>query len=282
MESYTKNLKQFWSLYKRNHAAVIGLLLVLFYVAVAAAAPILAPIDPFTTGPSSFAPPSDQFPMGTDDLGRDIYSGVLHGARISLSIGFIAATISYLVGVIVGAFSGYYGGKVDDILMRITEAFQVIPVLVLALVIITLFQPTLWNIAFTIGILAWPGTARLVRAEFLSLKQQEFVEAARSIGYSNMKIVFQEILPNAIPPAIVNTSLQVANAILLEAGLGFLGLSDPNVMSWGFLLRNAQRFLRHGWWLSVFPGVSISLVVIGLNLVGDGLNDALNPRLKQR
>lgn len=256
--------------------------MVSFYIIVAAAAPILAPLDPFATGPSSFAPPSARFPMGTDDLGRDIYTGVLHGARVSLGVGFIAAAISYLVGVLVGAISGYYGGKVDDILMRITEAFQVMPVLVLALVIITLFQPTLWNIAFTIGILAWPGTARLVRAEFLSLKEQEFVEAARSIGYSNMNIVFREILPNAIPPAIVNTSLQVANAILLEAGLGFLGLSDPNVMSWGFLLRNAQRFLRHGWWLSVFPGVSISLVVIGLNLVGDGLNDALNPRLKQR
>ena len=272
----------FWRRYRRNRAAVIGLATTCFFVAIAFAAPLISPFDPLRMIGRPFETPNDAHPMGTDDLGRDIFAGVLYGSRISLLVGFLAAATSTAIGIFIGGLSGYYGGHIDDILMRITELFLVIPMFFLALIMVALFGANMWNIILVIGVLTWPATARLARAEFLSLKEREFTDAARALGASDRNLIFDEILPNAIPPVIVNGSLMVARAILTEAGLSFLGLGDPTVASWGIMLNNAQRFIRQAWWMAIFPGLSIFLVVLGLNLVGDGLNDALNPRLRER
>ncbi len=272
----------FWKRYRKNRAAVFGLGLICFFVLIALLAPIIAKTGPFKIGTATFMPPSETHYMGTDNLGRDIFSQVVFGARISLMVGFLAASTSAVIGTLVGAISGFFGGKIDETLMRITEMFQIIPRFVLAIVIVALFGSSIWYVIFVIGILSWPSIARLVRAEFLSLKEQEFVEAARSVGVGKLAIIFREILPNASAPIIIALTLQVAGAIELEAGLSFLGLSDPNVMSWGRILHNAQSYLRNAWWMAFFPGLSIFFTALGANLVGDGLNDALNPRLKER
>jgi peptide/nickel transport system permease protein len=278
----TNDLLGFWSSYRKNKGAVIGLIIIVFFLAVGLAAPIIAP-NPTKVGVGPrFVPPSWEFPMGTDNLGRDMFQGVISGARISLLVGFSAAGTSMIIGIIVGAVSGYLGGRVDSILMRITEYFQIVPSFFLALIMVTLLGGSIWNVVIVIAVLSWPRVARLIRAQFLSLKEKEFIEAARAVGESTGYIIFGEILINALPPAIVNSSLEVGRAIIVEAGLSFIGLGDPNKVSWGYLLRNAQEFLRSAWWMAVFPGVCIFLLVTALNLVGDGLNDVLNPRLKER
>ncbi len=243
---------------------------------------VLGGVSPRAMGDTPLASPSGQHPFGTDDLGRDVWTGVLHGSRVSLFVGVTAATTSAAIGILVGSTAGYYGGRLGDILMRVTEFFLVIPTFLLALVLVAVSRPSIWKIILTIGALGWPSTARLVRAEFLSLREREFVMAARAIGASSRRILFLQILPNATPPIVVNTSLGVAAAILVEAGLSFLGLGDPNMFSWGLMLRNSREFLQMAWWMPTFPGLAIFLTVLSLNLVGDGLNDALNPRLHQR
>jgi peptide/nickel transport system permease protein len=273
-------MRDFWKKYRRNQAAVFGLFVVLVFFTMAALSPWLAPFQPLSIGRDSFRPPDSTYLLGTDDLGRDLLSGVLWGARVSLLVGLLAALTSTLIGLIVGSASGYYGGWADDLLMRLTEFFLVIPRFFLALIIVALFGSSIWNIIFVIGILSWPATARLVRAEFLSLREKEFVEGVRAIGAPDRRIILRHMLPNAGPPIVISGSLQIARAILMEAGLSFLGLGDPNQMSWGIMLYNAQRFLRHAWWTATFPGLAIFFIVMGFNLVGDGLNDALNPKQK--
>jgi len=273
-------MQEFWKKYQRNRAAVFGLYVVLVFLVMAVLSPWLAPFQPLSIGKDSFRPPDSTYLLGTDDLGRDLLSGVLWGARVSLLVGLLAAFTSTLIGVIVGSASGYYGGWADDLLMRLTEFFLVIPRFFLALIIVALFGSSIWNIIFVIGILSWPVTARLVRAEFLSLREKEFVEGVRAIGAPDRWIILRHMLPNAGPPIVISGSLQIARAILMEAGLSFLGLGDPNQMSWGVMLYNAQRFLRHAWWTATFPGLAIFFIVMGFNLVGDGLNDALNPKQK--
>jgi len=250
---------------------------------IAIAAPVITWYPPLRSNVADpFIPPTTNHPFGTDDLGRDLYSTAIFGTRTSLAIGLLAAGISALIGILVGAFSGYYGGKADDLLMRISEIFLVLPTFLLALVIVAMFGANIQNIIFAIGIVSWPRTARLLRAQFLSLKETDFVEAARVLGSKNMDIMFNEILPSAIFPVIVNSSLEVATAILTEAGLSFLGVGDPNVPSWGMMLNNAQSYLQTAWWMAAFPGLMLLLTCLSLNLVGDGLNDYFNPRLKER
>lgn len=273
-------MRDFWKKYKRNRAAVWGLYIVAFFLLLAILSPWIAPFKPLGIGKDSFVRPNLTYLIGTDDLGRDLFSGILWGARVSIMVGLLAALTSTLIGVIIGGIAGYYGGWIDDLLMRITEFFLVIPRFFLVLVIVALFGNSIWNIILVIGVLSWPVTARLVRVEFLSIKEKEFVESARSVGASDLKIILDHILPNATPPIVVSGSLQIARAILMEAGLSFLGLGDPNQISWGMMLYNAQRFLRHAWWTATFPGLAIFLVVMGFNLVGDGINDALNPKQK--
>lgn len=272
----------FFRRYRKNRAAVAGLLVLTGMLAAVVLVSVLGGASPRRMSEMALAPPSRQHAFGTDDLGRDIWTGVLHGARTSLFVGALAAATSAAIGILVGSLSGYYGGRLGDLLMRITEFFLVIPTFLLALVLVAVFSPSIWNVILTIGALGWPSTARLVRAEFLSLREREFVSAARAIGAAPSRILARQILPNAAPPIIVNTSLGVAAAILVEAGLSFLGLGDPNLFSWGLMLRNSREFLRIAWWMPTFPGLAIFVTVLSLNLVGDGLNDALNPRLRQR
>ena len=275
-------MSEFWRRYKKSPSAVIGLFLISIFILIVIFGPNVAPYSPSAFKSPAFNPPDSQNLMGTDDLGRDIFSRVLYGARVSLIIGFLSALLSTLVGVIVGSFSGYYGGRIDDLLTRLTEFFQVLPKFFLALIIVALFGSGIVNVVLVIAVLSWPSTARLVRAEFLYLKELEFIEAARSIGAGSLSIMFNEILPNAIHVAIVNMSMQAASSILIEAGLSFLGLSDPNVISWGYMLRNAQDFYTYAWWMAIFPGFAIFLTVLSFNLIGEGLNDALNPMLKEK
>ncbi len=236
--------------------------------------------DVNSMGADSFAPPGLAYLMGTDDLGRDVFSRFAYGARMSLSVGVLAALTSCIIGVTLGAIAGYMKGAVDIVLMRIAELFQVIPRFFLALLVIALFGTNVAFIIMTIGLLGWPEVARITRGEFLSLREREYVLAARSGGQSTRAIIFSEILPNAMPPLIVAMTMQVSSAILLEAGLSFLGLGDASNPSWGLMLNEAQQFLTRAWWMAVFPGLGILVTVAALNVFGDHLTDVLNPRLR--
>jgi len=277
-------MKGFWSRYRQNRGAVIGLIILAIVIACAIAAPFLFPRSPWSMVQRPFLPPfeMDGLPLGTDALGRDVLSGLFHGARVSLLVGLVSTVVALAIGIPIGALAGYYGGLVDDALMRFTEFFQTIPSFALAIVLLAIFQPTLAYVILAIAIVSWPPVARLVRGEVLSLRNREFVEAATLSGQSNLRIILRQVLPNALPPIIVLASLMVATAILLESSLSFLGLGDPNVMSWGYMIGAARTVLRTAWWLSFIPGIAILLTVLALNLIGEGLNDALNPRLRKR
>ncbi len=238
-------------------------------------APWLAPHDPFAVVGPSLEPPSAEYPMGTDGLGRDLFSGVILGARTSLTVAGGVGVLVLVIGVAIGLVAGYRGGWVDHVLMRLAELLQVLPRFFLAVVVIALFGPGIDRLVLVLGLTSWPILARVVRSEVLSLKEREFVAAARAGGAGATRIVGREILPNALPTAIVYVGLLLAQVLLVEASLGFLGLGDPNVASWGYLAGQAQRFLRVAWWLSVFPGLAIAVAVVALNLLGDALTDAL-------
>ncbi|MDR7544700.1 MAG: ABC transporter permease [Armatimonadota bacterium] len=275
-------MEPMWRRFLRTRTGPVGLGLVLVLVVAAIAAPALAPADPHTTSMATLAPPGTPgYPLGADNLGRDILSGVLWGSRVSLTVGICAAATAVSLGVFIGALAGFYGGWVDAFLGRLTELFQVVPRFVLALLVVALFGTGLWKLIVVIGILSWPQAARVVRGQFLALRGAAYVDAARGLGLSASRIIFSEILPNVLAPVVVIASLDVAGAILLEASLGFFGLGDPNRISWGMMLNNAQAHLRQAWWMSVFPGLAISMAVLGFNLTGDGLNDAANPRLDE-
>jgi peptide/nickel transport system permease protein len=274
----------FLKLYFRSPPAVIGLLLLLLVLAMAATADWLYPRDPLALAGRPLIWPfsNPRFLLGTDNSGRDIAAQIFHGARISLLIGLVATVISVMIGITIGAFAGYYGDWVDTALMRVTEAFQTLPNFILLLVLVAVFGSTITTVTIAIGIVSWPASARLTRAEFLSLRNREFVQAGRTLGLRDVKLIFGEILPNALPPVIVYASVVMAIAILLESALAFLKLSDPNVASWGNLIGAGRDVLRVQWYVSAIPGVAILVTVLAVSLVGQGLNDALNPRLKGR
>ena len=276
-----RRLRDTWLRFCRNRLAIVGLALLLTTVLMALLASVMFPEGPFKITGGRFVPPSAAHWLGTDHLGRDVLAGVLYGARAAFMVGFLSVAMSLVIGIIVGALAGYYGGWIDDVLMRITEIFQVMPRFFLALLVVAIFGANIWGIIFVIGVLNWAEIARLLRAEYLTLRERPFVSAARAYGAPNLQIMVLEILPNASSPIIVAASLQVASAVLLEASLGFLGVGDPNVMSWGTMLNSAQQFLRLAWWNATFPGIAICLMTLGIALMSDGLNDALNPRLKE-
>jgi peptide/nickel transport system permease protein len=270
--------------FAQNRGAAIGLVILMIVVLTAVLGPLIYTDSPWRMVQRPFLPPFtvDGLPLGTDALGRDVMAGLVYGARVSLLVGLVSTVVALLIGVPIGAAAGYFGGLVDDALMRFTEFFQTIPSFALAIVLLAIFQPSLSYVILAIAIVSWPPVARLVRGEVLSLRSREYVEAATLSGQSTLQIITRQILPNALPPIIVLASLMVATAILLESSLSFLGLGDPNVMSWGYMIGTARTVMRTAWWLSFIPGVAILLTVLAMNLIGEGLNDALNPRLSRK
>jgi peptide/nickel transport system permease protein len=268
----------------RNKAAILGFVMLTLILAMTLFGPYIYGVDPFAIIHTAFTPPAEApgLLLGTDYLGRDLTAGIIVGGRATLAVGGAAAIITVIIGLTIGALAGFYGGVVDEILMRITEFFQVLPALLFAMVLVALFTPSLMTITIAIGVVAWPQTARLTRAEFLKIKELEYVTAARAISSKNARIIWFVILPNALPPLIVSATLVVGVAILFEAGLSFLGLGDPNVMSWGLMIGSNREHILDAWWTVVFPGAAIFLTVLSVSLIGDGLNDAFNPRLRDR
>ncbi len=272
----------FWARFRRHRPALVGAAILAALLLTALLADRLAPGDPFATSRDVLLPPSAAHPFGTDDLGRDLFRGVLHGARVSLLVGFVSVAVATALGVVVGGVAGYAGGLIDDALMRLAELCQVIPRFFLVLVAVALLGSRLWLIILLLGLTLWPGTARLLRGQVLALRDREYVVAARAVGVRGPAILVRHILPGALPPVVTQAALGVGGAILVEAGLSFLGLGDRNVVSWGALLNDAQQFVRPAPWLSLFPGLAITLTVLGMSLVAEGLNEAGNPRLARR
>ncbi|MFN2454328.1 MAG: ABC transporter permease [Pyrinomonadaceae bacterium] len=275
---YTAGGSDVWRSLKQSRLTLAGIVLLAIFAGAAVFAGLLAPRDPLKTSDETFQAPSIKFLFGTDDLGRDVFSGVIHGARTSVSIGIAVALLSGALGVLVGATAGYAGGLVEDLLMRLTELFLIPPRFFLALIVAAIFGSSFFVLVLILSVTFWPLTARLVRAEVLSLKERSFVEAARAMGASHARILWHEILPNASPLIITNVTLKVGSVILVEAGLEFIGLGDTGHISWGYMLHNGQHFVRDAWWIIFFPTLAVSLLVFALNVVGDALNRALDPK----
>jgi peptide/nickel transport system permease protein len=276
--------KTSWRYFRKRQMAVGGLATILVIFLIAAFASFLTPYDPGRTDVSlKLKAPSSQNYLGTDQLGRDVFSRMVYGSRISLSVGFVAVGISIVIGILVGAVAGFYGGWVDALLMRFVDTMLCFPSFFLILTVVALLGPSILNIMVVIGITSWMGTSRLVRAEFLSLRERDFVQAAKSLGVKDRRIILSHILPNALAPVFVSATLKVASAILVEAGLSFLGFGvQPPRPSWGNILTEGRTYIFDAWWLTVFPGLAILVTVLAFNLVGDGLRDALDPRLRGR
>ncbi len=274
-----------WREFKKNRPAVLGLYLMVALYLVTLLAPYLTSYDPTEIVDDIISvrhlAPSGEHLLGTDKYGRDVYTRILYGARISLSIGFVAVVISITLGTLVGAVSGYFGGVVDTVLMRLVDTLISFPRLVLLITVIALFEPSILVVVIVLGLTLWPSTARIVRGEVLSLREREFIEAARALGLGSPRIILRHIIPNVMGPVIVAATLGLGNIILIEAGLSFLGLSvQPPTPSWGAIINDGREFLLQAWWVSTFPGLAIVFTVVAFNLIGDGLRDALDPRLR--
>ncbi len=282
-EKKRTHLHIIWLRLKRNKIAVVGFFIVLLYVVVAAFAPYIAPYDPYKQDlNSSFAPISWEHPLGCDEFGRDLLSRIIYGARVSITIQIGSIVIALLVGVFLGAVGGYYGGKLDEVIMRLMDILLAFPGMLLALAIISMLGPSLRNLIIAIGIYSIPQFARITRGAVIAVKENEYIKAARAIGENDKAIIMLYVLPNALSPIIVQTTLRMATVLLTAAGLGFLGLGvQPPTPEWGAMLSNARMYLRVAPGVAFFPGFAIMLVVLGFNLFGDGLQDALNPRLKE-
>ncbi len=264
-----------------NLTATAGLIVLLLFLVITIFADRIAPYDPLKTSDETLQSPSQKFVFGTDDLGRDVFSGVIYGARTSILIGVSVALFGGLIGVFVGSVAGYAGGNLDDFLMRLTELFLIPPQFFIALVVAALFGSSLINLILILAFTNWTTTARLVRAEVLSIKERPFIEASRAMGASPMRILVHDILPNAFPVIITKMILTIGGVILLEAGLSFIGIGDAKHISWGYMLHNGQHFIRDAWWMIAFPSLALALLVLALNVVGDAFNAALDPRVSR-
>jgi peptide/nickel transport system permease protein len=272
-------MSTFWQRFLGNPRVLAGLVWLALVLVVAVFAPLLAPTDPFEIVTDPFLRPFGEYLFGTDSLGRSMWAGLAHGARTTLIIASVATLASVAFGTVLGALAGFFGGLIDDVLMRLTEFFQTIPSFIFAIVLVAILAPSTTSLIVAIAVVSWPPIARVVRGEVLSVKSREFVQAAVLAGQADLAILFKQVLPNTLSPLIVTGSLLVATAILIESALSFLGLGAPNLMSWGFMVGAGRSFLRDAWWLVTIPGIAILLTVLSINLVGEGLNDALNPRL---
>jgi peptide/nickel transport system permease protein len=273
----------FWHALRRNQLAVGGGAVVLLLVALAALAPVLAPWDPNRPDIKKIlAEPSRNHPLGTDQLGRDVLSRMLHGARVSLAVGFVSVGIATAIGIVLGALAGYHGGRIDGFIMRLVDLMLVFPRFFLLLAVLAFLRPSIWTIMAVIGLTGWMGVTRLVRAEFLALKEREFVVWSQSVGASGFRVIWRHILPNAMAPVLVAMTLGIPAAILTESGLSFLGLGvQPPYATWGNILNEGKDTIEIGWWLSFYPGIAILVTVLAYNLLGEGIRDALDPRLRQ-
>ncbi|MBM3523031.1 MAG: ABC transporter permease [Alphaproteobacteria bacterium] len=279
-----KALRRFLRAFLRRWTTPIGVVALAIVIAMAFAAPLVFEEDPWSmvAAPLQWPGEGAGLWLGSDALGRDIAAGIFHGARVSLLIGLAATAAAVGAGMVIGAVAGYYGRWVDDALMRLTEVFQTVPPFIFTIVLVTIMRPSVRTIVIAISLVSWPAVARLVRGEFIALRDREFVQACHAVGMSDLRIIFGQILPNTLAPIIVTASIMVATAILTESSLAFLGLGDPNVMSWGTMIGQGREMLRTAWYLTAIPGVAILVTVLALNLIGEGLNDALNPRLRNR
>jgi peptide/nickel transport system permease protein len=255
----------------------VGLVLVGMVMVLAVFAGVIAPIDPLRTGAASLEPPSPHHLLGTDELGRDLWSNIAYGARVSLLIGTLATSLATVAGLVVGMLAGYYGRGLDEGLMRVAEVFQIIPAMLIALLLVAFLGGRLWTLIPVIALSGWPVTARIVRSEILSLREREFVLGARALGGRDPHIMRRHLLPNVFPPVLIGLPSQMGRAILLEAGLSFLGLGDPAAASWGKLLQSAQEYMREAWWLALFPGAALTATVLALYLVAEGLHARTSP-----
>jgi peptide/nickel transport system permease protein len=274
-------MRAFWSRFSRSRSAVAGLAFFVVVVVLALFGPHFFPKGPFDLVAKPFLPPGGGYLFGTDMLGRDVAAGLVYGARTSLLIGLTSTAIAIAIGALVGGIAGYYGRWVDEALMRWTEIFQTIPFFIFAILLVAVLAPSVKSVIIAISVVSWPPMSRLVRGEFMALRNREFVEACIGMGMSDARVIFVHILPNCLSSVIVTGSLMVATAILTESALSFLGLSDPNLMSWGFMVGAGREFLQRAPWLCAIPGAAILLTVLAINLIGEGLSDALNPRLRR-
>jgi peptide/nickel transport system permease protein len=272
-------MTSFWRRFLLNPRVTLSLVWLALVVLAAIAAPVIAPGDPFAIIGKPFIAPFSGAQLGTDSLGRDVLAGLVHGAGTTLLMAVVSTLVAVAFGTMVGAVAGYWGGLIDDVLMRLTEFFQTIPSFLFAIVLVAILAPSASSVVIAIATVSWPPIARVVRGEVLSVKSREFVQAAIVAGQSDPSILLRHVLPNTLSPLIVTGSLLVATAILVESALSFLGLGAPSLMSWGFMIGSGRQFMRDAWWLVTIPGVAILLTVLSINLVGEGLNDALNPRL---
>ena len=272
----------FWKGFKKNKLAVSGIIIIAGLFIIAIFAPFIAPYDQDAiTIKEILQPPSKKHLMGTDELGRDVLTRIMWGSRVSLLVGFVAVSISIAIGVLLGALAGYYGGSVDGIIMRFVDVMLCFPTFFLILAVIAFWEPSIWKIMLVIGLTSWMGVARLVRAEFLSLKERDFIQAARALGGKDVRTIFRHILPNSLAPVLVNATLGIAGAILIESALSFLGIGiQPPDPSWGNMLTAGKDNIEIAWWLSFFPGFAIFITVMGYNMLGEGIRDAIDPRLR--
>ncbi|MBI4589005.1 MAG: ABC transporter permease [Candidatus Rokubacteria bacterium] len=276
-------VRLFWRTFSRNQLACVGGAIVGILVLLALLAPLVSPHDPHRPDVKKILDsPSRAHLLGTDQIGRDVLSRILYGSRVSLAVGFVSVGIATAIGIMLGAASGYHGGVVDGVMMRLVDLMLVFPRFFLLLAVLAFLQPSIWTIMAVIGLTGWMGVARLVRAEFLSLKEREFVIWSQSIGASGFRIIWRHILPNAMAPVLVAMTLGIPAAILTESGLSFLGLGvQPPYATWGNILNDGKDSIEIAWWLSLYPGLAILITVLSYNLLGEGIRDALDPRLRQ-